>query len=99
MGQSTVYSLGDIGAATGGIVVATGAVRMKQVANAAVAGGAAAQVVTDAFCTSSACTVIANWRDTTNPASILTVLAGSGSFTVTSSVDPGASHLDYVIMK
>lgn len=99
MGQSTVYSLGDIGAATGGVVVATTAVLMKKVANAAVAGGAAAQVVTDAFCTSSACTVVANWRDTTTPASILTVLAGNGSFTVTSSADPGASHIDYIITK
>ncbi len=99
MGQSTVYTIGDIGAATGGLVAATAPVLMKRVANAAVAGGAAAQTVTDAFCTSAACTVIANYRDTTTPTGILTVLAGNGSFVVTSTVDPGASHIDYVIYK
>jgi hypothetical protein len=98
MGQSTVYTLGDIGASTGGIVVATAAIRMKSVAQAVVAGGAAAQTVTDAFCT-SASSVICTWNDTTNAVSIQKAVAGNGSFVVTSSADPGASHLNYIIIK
>lgn len=98
MGQSTVYTIPDIGAATGDIVVSTTAVRMKSVAQAAVAGGAAAQTVTDTFCTSGS-NVICTWNDTTNPVSIQKAVAGNGSFVVTSSGDPGASHLNYIIMK
>ncbi len=98
MGQSTVYTMGDIGTTTGGLVVATDAIRMKSVAAAAVAGGAAAQTVTDAFCTSTS-NVIANWNDTTNPVQIQKVAAGNGSFVVTSTADPGASHLNYIIIK
>jgi hypothetical protein len=97
-GQATVYSLADIGAATGGIPVATAAVKMKQVAQAAVAGGAAAQTVTDTFCTSGS-NVICTWNDTTNAVTIQKAVAGNGSFVVTSSGDPGASHLNYVIFK
>lgn len=97
-GQATVYSIPDVGAATGGLVVSVTNGIMKFEANIAVAGGAAAQDVTDAFIT-SACTVIANWRDTTNPVEIETVLAGAGKFTVTSTADPGASHIDYIVMK
>lgn len=97
-GQATVYTFNDIGAATGGIPVSTAPFIMKQVAQAAVAGGAAAQTVTDAFCT-SASNVIAVWNDTTNAVSIQKVAAGNGSFVVTSSADPGASHLNYIIMK
>lgn len=73
-------------------------VQMKSVAQAAVAGGAAAQTVTDAFCTTGSC-VVASWNDTTNPVEIETVAAGNGSFVVTSTADPGASHLNYVIFK
>ena len=98
MGQSTVYTIGDIGAATGGLVVATSAIRMKSVAQAAVAGGAAAQTITDAFCTTGSM-VTASWNDTTNAVSIQKVAAGNGSFVVTSSGDPGASHLNYIITK
>lgn len=98
MGQSTVYSMADIGASTGGLVVATAAVRMKSVAQAAVAGGAAAQTVTDTFCTSGS-NVICTWNDTTNAVSIQKAVAGNGSFVVTSSADPGASHLNYIIIK
>lgn len=78
--------------------IADQGVAMKSVAQAAVAGGAAAQTVTDAFCTSAAC-VIASWNDTTNAVSIQKVAAGNGSFVVTSSGDPGASHINYVIFK
>lgn len=96
--QQTMYSIGDIGQATGGVVVATTALRMKSVAQAAVAGGAAAQTVTDAFCTTGSM-VTASWNDTTNAVTIQKVAAGNGSFVVTSSADPGASHLNYIITK
>jgi hypothetical protein len=97
-GQATVYSIGDIGASTGGLVAATTALRMKAGAIVVVAGGAAAQTVTDTFCTTTSC-VIANWNDTTNAVEIKTVAAGNGSFVVTSTADPGASHLNYIILK
>lgn len=82
---------------TAGLLADQG-VAMKSVAQAAVAGGAAAQTVTDAFCTSAAC-VVASWNDTTNAVSIQKVAAGNGSFVVTSSGDPGSSHINYIITK
>ncbi len=97
-GQATVYSIPDIGAATGGLVNSPTQFSMKSVAQAAIAGGAAAQTVTDAFCTTGSM-VTASWNDTTNPVNIQTVAAGNGSFVVTSSADPGASHLNYIITK
>jgi hypothetical protein len=84
-------------ASAAGVIVDQG-FAMKSVAKAAVAGGAAAQTVTDAFCTSGSM-VTASWNDTTNAVNIQTVAAGNGSFVVTSSGDPGASHLNYIITK
>lgn len=98
MGQSTVYSLGDIGAATGGIPVSTAAILMKSVAGAAAAGGNAAQSFTDAFCTSGS-NVIGNWNTQANAASVLKIVPGNGSFVVTSSADAGVGTFNYVIMK
>lgn len=98
MGQSTVYTIGDIGAATGGIPVSTGAIRMKMVADAAVAGGSATQNVVDAFC-SAGSVVLAAWQTQANPAVIQTIVPGAGSFDVISDVDAGAGTLNYVIMK
>lgn len=98
MAQDTVYSIGDIGAATGGIVVATSAVRMKSVAGAAAAGGNAAQSFTDAFCT-SASNVIGNWNTQANAASVLQIVPGNGSFVVTSSADAGVGTFNYIIIK
>lgn len=98
MGQSTVYTIPDILAATGGIVVSTAAVRMKSVAGAAAAGGAAAQSFTDAFCTSGS-NVIGNWNTQANAASVLKIVPGNGSFVVTSSADAGVGTFNYVIMK
>jgi hypothetical protein len=98
MGQSTVYSLGDIGATTGGIVVATSAIRMKSVAGAAAAGGAAAQSFTDAFCTTGS-NIVGNWNTQANPASVLTIVPGNGSFVVTSSANAGAGTFNYIITK
>ena len=98
MGQSTVYSMGDIGTATGGLVVATAAIRMKSVAAAAAAGGAAAQSFTDAFCTSGS-VVIGNWVAQTNAASVLKIVPGTGSFVVTSSADAGVGTFSYIIIK
>lgn len=98
MGQSTVYTVADIGAATGGIPVATGAVRMKMVADAAAAGGAATQNFVDAFCT-AASVVLGHWQTQANPAVIQTIVPGAGSFDVISDVDAGAGTFNYVIMK
>lgn len=71
---------------------------MKSVAGAAVGGGAAAQTVTDAFCTTGSM-VVATWNTQANAVSILKVVPGNGSFVVTSSGDPGASTLNYIITK
>lgn len=98
MGQSTVYTIADIGAATGGIPVATGAVRMKMVADAAAAGGSATQNIVDAFCT-AASVVLAIWQTQTNPAVIQRVVPGAGSFDIISDVDAGVGTVNYVIMK
>lgn len=98
MGQSTVYSLGDIGAATGGIPVATSAIRVKSVAAAAAAGGAAAQSFSDAFCTSGS-VVIGNWVTQANAASVLTIVPGNGSFVVTSTANAGVGTFSYIITK
>ncbi len=97
-GQATVYSLGDIGASTGGVVVATSAIRMKSVAGAAAAGGAAAQSFTDTFCT-SASNVVGNWNTQANAASVLKIVPGNGSFVVTSSADAGVGTFNYIITK
>jgi hypothetical protein len=98
MGQSTVYTIPDIGAATGDLVVSTAAVRMKSVAGAAAAGGAAAQSFTDAFCTTGS-NVIGNWNTQANAASVLKIVPGNGTFVVTSSADAGVGTFNYVIMK
>ncbi len=98
IGQSTVYTVPDIGASTGGVVVSTAAVRMKSVAGAAAAGGAAAQSFTDAFCTSGS-NVIGNWNTQANAASVLKIVPGNGSFVVTSSADAGVGTFNYIIMK
>jgi hypothetical protein len=86
-----------VASGTGGLVADAG-YQMKTVAQAVVAGGAAAQTVVDAFCTAGSC-VVACWNDTTNAVTIQKVAAGVGSFVVTSSADPGASHISYIITK
>lgn len=98
IGQSTTYTIPDIGASTGGVVVSTAAVRMKAVDAAAAAGGNAAQSFTDAFCTSTS-VVIGNWVTQANAASVLKIVPGNGSFVVTSSADAGVGTFSYIIMK
>lgn len=98
IGQTTVYTVPDIGASTGGVVVSTAAVRMKSVAGAAAAGGAAAQSFTDAFCTSGS-NVVGNWNTQANAVSVLKIVPGNGSFVVTSSGDAGVGTFNYIIMK
>lgn len=98
MGQSTTYTIPDIGASTGGIVVSTAAVRMKSVAAAAAAGGAAAQSFTDAFCTSGS-VVTGNWVTQANAGEIVKIVPGNGSFVVTSTVDIGVGTFSYHITK
>ena len=96
--QNTTYSIADVGAATGGLLVSTTALRTKIVAGAAAAGGAAAQSFTDAFCTSASC-VIGNWNTQANAASVLKIVPGNGSFVVTSSADAGIGTFNYIIAK
>jgi hypothetical protein len=96
MGQATVVSIPDPAASTANFVVSTSASTVKMVSKAAVAGGAAAQVVTDAAVVATS-VVVANWNDTTNACQIQKVAPGSGSFTVTSTADPGSSHISYVV--
>jgi hypothetical protein len=98
MNQSTVYTMGDIGAATGGIVVATSAIRMKSVAGAAAGGGNAAQSFTDDFCTTGSM-VVGNWNTQANAASVLKIVPGNGSFVVTNSADAGVGTFNYIITK
>lgn len=98
MGQSTTYTLPDIGASTGGVVVSTAAVRMKSVAAAAAAGGAAAQSFTDAFCTSGS-VVVGNWVTQANAGEVVKIVPGNGSFVVTSTVDIGVGTFSYIINK
>jgi hypothetical protein len=86
-----------VASGTGGLIADAG-YQQKVVAQAAVAGGAAAQTIVDAFCTAGS-TVIGNWNDTTNAVTVQKVAAGNGSFVVTSSADPGASHFSYTIYK
>lgn len=73
-------------------------IAFKSVAGASVAGGAAAQTVTDAFSTSASC-IVANWNTQANAVTIQKIVPGNGSFVVTSSGDPGASTLNYIITK
>jgi hypothetical protein len=98
MAQSTVYSTGDIGASTGGIVVATSLLRMKAVFAATAAGGSASQTFTDAFCTTSSI-VSGDWVTQANAASVLTIVPGAGSFVVTSTANAGAGTFSYFIIK
>lgn len=98
MGQSTVYSIPDIGAATGDFVVSTSPQRMKAVVGAAAAGGAATQNFVDAFCTAGSL-VIGNWVSQTNPAEVIKVVPGVGSFDVISTADAGAGTFSYIILK
>lgn len=97
-GQSTVYTIADIGASTGGIPVSTAPLKVKSVAGAAAAGGAAAQSFSDTFCTSGS-NVIGNWNTQANPASVLKIVPGNGSFVVTSSADAGVGTFNYIITK
>lgn len=98
MGQSTVYSMGDIGAATGGLVVSTAAIRMKSVHEAAAAGGAVTQSFTDAFVTSGS-VIVGNWVTQATPASVLKIVPGTGSFVVTSTADAGVGTFSYIVTK
>lgn len=81
---------------TAGLVVDAGfAVRAQTVVNA---GGSAAQTITDAFCTTGS-VVVANWATQANPASVLKVTPGNGTFAITSSADAGTATLSYIIIK
>ncbi len=98
MGQSTVYTLGDIGAPTGGIAVATSPLRIKS-GSVTLVGALQNIIVTDAFCTSTS-NVIGNFSAQTNAGSVLTILPSNGTFLVSvSGVGPGNSTFNYIIIK
>lgn len=97
IGQTTTYTIGDIGQNTGGIVVATSNIRMKS-GSATIPSGLTNNVITDAFCTSSS-NVIGNFSSQASPATVLTIVPGNGSFTVTCSAAPGNFTFNYIITK
>jgi hypothetical protein len=63
-------------------------------ANYSNAGGSATTVVTDSNVTPNS-VLIARWKSSANSVRVETVAPASGSFTVVSSADPGASVLEY----
>lgn len=97
MGQTTVYTIPDIGAATGGFVVAPSGVIMKA-GTQGIGAGSATVTITDAFCTTTA-VVIPVCRSQVNPAVIRTVNPGTGSFDITFDADPGLGEVRYVIYR
>ena len=56
------------------------------------------QSFTDTFCTATS-VVIGNWVTQTNPAEVVKIVPGVGSFVVTSTADVGAGTFSYIIMK
>lgn len=97
MAQSTVYTMGDIGQSTGGVVVSTTPLRMKS-GSATILSGLTNNLITDAFCTSSS-NVIGNFSSQALPASVLTITPGNGSFVVVCSAVPGNFTFNYIITK
>lgn len=97
MAQSTVYTMGDIGASTGGVVVSTSPIRMKS-GSVTVTGGLTNNLITDAFCTSSS-NVIGNFSSQASPATLLTITPQNGSFIVTCAAVPGNFTFNYIIIK
>lgn len=97
IGQTTTYTIGDIGQNSGGIVVATSNIRMKS-GSVTIPSGLTNNLITDAFCTSSS-NVIGNFSSQASPATVLTIVPGNGSFTVTCSAAPGNCTFNYIITK
>lgn len=97
MAQSTVYTLGDIGAASGGIAVSTTPCRIKFIAFPN-AGASATIVITDPFITTSS-VVVASFMFTTNVSTLLTATTGNGSLTIVCSAAPGSCQINYIVMK
>ena len=97
VGQSTVYTLSDIGAATGSIPVADQPARIS-FGSTAITGGTTSFTFTYPFVTTSSI-VVGDWANTTNPSTILKVTPNNGSITVTSSAAPGPSLFNFIIVK
>jgi len=98
LGQNSHYIIPDIGESTGHFMVSTTGLRVKSVVNAALAGGGASNVVTDAFCTSSSYVRVV-FTSQGYPTDLFSVTPGNGSFTVTTDLDPTASTISYIIIK
>ena len=97
VGQSTVYTLSDIGAVTGSIPVADQPMRMTFDQGAS-SGGSASLLFPLAFCTTSSF-LLANIISSANVVSILKVTPGSGEFTLVMSGDPGALLFSFICIK
>ncbi len=99
LGQSTIYTLPDPAVSNVNFMLNDASANvMRSVASAATVGGSAAEVITDAFCTTGS-VVIGNWVTQANPAQVVTIVPGAGSFTVNSTVDAGVGTFSYIITK
>lgn len=91
---------------TGGIVADSGVVasavqlntNIKAVTTSNIGGsGAGPLTISQAACTSSS-VIVCSVKSSSNPCYVITIVPGSGSFTVTTNTDPGASLiLDYIL--
>jgi len=98
MGQSTIYTIGDIGSSTGGLVVSTSIITRIRLSVALDPGTSSTVTVIDPFCTNTS-NVIISVVSQVNPASVLTVSPQNGSFIVTFSAIPGNVGFSYSIIK
>lgn len=97
MAQTTVYTLGDIGATTGGVVVGATPYRMKAIVLPN-AGASASIVIDDAFVTTSS-VVVANFFSSINVSVIQQVSPGLGTISLICSAAPGVCNISYIVMK
>ena len=78
--------------------VADAGFSIKKVFAVAAIGGSAAETITDADCTATS-VVLGSWVTQANPAQIVTIVPGVGSFVVNSTVDAGVGTFSYIIIK
>lgn len=98
-GVVTILCSGDPGVSVFGYVGSTASVALTAlglyVATYSNAGGSATTTITDATITATS-DVVANWASSATAVNIQKVTPGSGSLTILSSADPGASVLNYI---
>ncbi len=93
--SGTVGVVADSGVAASAVQLSA---NIKAVTTGNIGGaGAGPLTVTQAACTSSS-VILCSVKSSSNPCYVITIVPGSGSFTVTMNADPGASLiLDYVL--